>query len=47
MTVTKSDAGVHVTYQSMHRGHNFELRHVLLSKTERSAIAGKDPVFPF
>ncbi|KAL1475663.1 hypothetical protein MTO96_003550 [Rhipicephalus appendiculatus] len=41
MIVTKSDTGVNVVYQSTHRGHEFELRHVLLSKTERSAIAAK------
>ncbi|XP_049529014.1 uncharacterized protein LOC119462611 [Dermacentor silvarum] len=41
MTVTKSNTGVNVVFQSKHRGHDFELRHVLLSKTERSAIAAK------
>ncbi|KAH6935541.1 hypothetical protein HPB50_006758 [Hyalomma asiaticum] len=41
MTTTESDTCVYVTYQSKHRGHNFELRHVLLSKTERNAIAAK------
>ncbi|KAH6932142.1 hypothetical protein HPB50_003045 [Hyalomma asiaticum] len=41
MTVTETDAGVSVMFQTEHRGHDFELCHVFLSKSERAAIAAK------
>lgn len=41
MTVTKSNTEINVVFQSKHRGHDFDIRHLHLSKTERASIAAK------
>ncbi|XP_072142640.1 uncharacterized protein [Dermacentor andersoni] len=40
MAVTEDNTSVYVVFQSKHRGHDFELGGVFLSKSERAAIAG-------
>lgn len=44
MAVTEDNTGVYVVFQFKHRGHDFELGRVFLSKSERAAIAGKKPL---
>nr|XP_054924180.1 uncharacterized protein LOC126526463 isoform X1 [Dermacentor andersoni] len=41
MAVTEDNTGVYVVFQFKHRGHDFELGRVFLSKSERAAIADK------
>ncbi|XP_037565818.2 uncharacterized protein LOC119445628 [Dermacentor silvarum] len=41
MTVTEGKTGVSVVFQGNHRGHDFDLCHVFLSKSEKGAIATK------
>nr|XP_054924023.1 uncharacterized protein LOC129383454 [Dermacentor andersoni] len=41
MAVTEDNTGVYVVFQSKHRGHDFKLGGVFLSKSERAAIADK------
>ncbi|XP_054919801.2 uncharacterized protein [Dermacentor andersoni] len=41
MAVIEDNTGVNVVFQSKHRGHDFELGRVFLSKSERAAIAEK------
>ncbi|XP_075542687.1 uncharacterized protein LOC142576437 [Dermacentor variabilis] len=41
MTVAEAKTGVSVTFQRKHRGHDFDLCHVFLSKSERGALAAK------
>ncbi|XP_050036859.2 zinc finger transcription factor family protein 17-like [Dermacentor andersoni] len=41
MAVTEDNTSVYVVFQFKHRGHDFELGRVFLSKSERAAIADK------
>ncbi|XP_077525913.1 uncharacterized protein LOC144137798 isoform X3 [Haemaphysalis longicornis] len=41
MTVVEKETGVSVVFQATHRGHDLDLRHVLLSDKEKTAIASK------
>lgn len=41
MTVREKETGVSVLFQTTHKGHDFLLKHTLLTPTERAAIAAK------